>query len=170
MKKLPKTIRFNIGSGKKNEDGFINIDRNRPADIIYDLNKFPWPIKDSSVSEVRMWHLLEHLDNPQQAMKEIWRICKPNAIVDIKIPWYKRKSILWNPEHKHDFMPEWFKSIDPSTTSHMLVYSCFANAPKEKFKIIENKVTWLTVRMLEKVPILIKPVRVDLEIRLRTIK
>jgi len=170
MKRPSNTIKLNIGSGKKNEEGFINIDRNKPADIIYDLNKFPWPIKDSSISEVRMWHLLEHLDNPLQAMKEIWRICKPNAIVDVKVPWYKRKSVLWNPEHKHDFSPEWFKAFDPKTITSMLVYSCFNNTPKERFKIIEKRVTWLNVRVIERIPMLIKPVRVDLEIKLRVLK
>lgn len=141
-------LRLNLGCGRKLTPGYFNVDLQPPADILHDLNEYPWPFKDSTVSEIRAWHIVEHLDDPMKFMKEIWRICKPGAIVEIQVPWWKMHSILWNPEHKHDFRPEWFKSFDPQLKEHKRVYKSFGDAPKETFKFLGMKKLKLPYRLI----------------------
>ena len=39
--------RLNIGCGKKNKNGYINLDLLKlpNVDVVHDLNQFPWPFK-----------------------------------------------------------------------------------------------------------------------------
>lgn len=125
-------IRLNLGSGKKTDSEYINLDIQEPADVIHNLNVFPYPFKESSVSEIKAWHILEHLNEPKRVMYELWRICKSGGKINIRVPWYKKKTVLWNPEHKHDFMPNWFKMLE--TKEKCRAYS---SNPQETFKVIK---------------------------------
>ena len=52
-----------------------------------DMNKLPYPFKDSSVDEILCSHILEHLYIPiYEIMKELHRILKPKGILTIKLP------------------------------------------------------------------------------------
>jgi len=108
MKKLE------LGGFKREGWTTVNIEN---ADIKHNLNNFPYPFKDNSIDELMIIHTLEHLDNPKQVISEIYRICKPNAIVTIEVPYWKRD--MWtNPEHKHYFKPEWFQSLNPNSRKY----------------------------------------------------
>ena len=45
-------------------DGYINLDMDKKsnADIIHDLEVFPWPLPDNHFEIIRMDHILEHLN------------------------------------------------------------------------------------------------------------
>ena len=107
-------VKLDIGGLKGKNPGYKSVNINNLGDINHDLNKFPYPFKDNSVDEIIMSHVLEHLDRPLRVMEEIWRICKPGAIVNISVP-SKTDTRLVNPYHLHDFKPEWFKNLNPSS-------------------------------------------------------
>lgn len=104
-------MRLNLGSGLDIKNGdWINIDENFTEDIIkkYKHNKL---IKDnllhyiiqceqSSILEVKAYHVLEHVTNLDEVMKELYRICKNGAILDIVVPLANTLWAVANPNHK----------------------------------------------------------------------
>ena len=103
-------LKLALGARKGQYPGFKSVNIAKPCDIQHDLNKFPYPFEDISVDELIMNHTLEHLDKPVEVMKEIWRICKNGAKIQIGVPRWD-KDIGANYLHKHVFQPSWFRQI-----------------------------------------------------------
>jgi ubiquinone/menaquinone biosynthesis C-methylase UbiE len=104
-------MKLNLGCGNKNIEGFTGVDfvKTPAASLIHDLNIFPYPFPDNSVEEILMDNVLEHLDNTIKVMEEIYRICKKEAIIVIKVPYFKSNSAYTDPTHKHFFTETSFK-------------------------------------------------------------
>lgn len=81
---------LNVGCGQTRLENSIGIDFDPQsrADVIHDLDQYPWPFADTSFERIICWHVLEHLRNPQQAMGEIHRLARPHALVEIATPHY----------------------------------------------------------------------------------
>lgn len=100
MKKL------NLGCGiNKSIADAVTIDINplSNADIIHDLNKFPWPFSDNEFDVIYCMDVLEHLDDVVKVMEEIHRIAKPHATVNITVPHFSCVNAYTDPTHKHFF-------------------------------------------------------------------
>ena len=78
-------MKLNFGCGYNIREGYINIDKYNPNAVNLDLNN-SLPYKDNSVSEILMFDILEHLNNPIEVLKECHRVIKPKGIIKIKIP------------------------------------------------------------------------------------
>lgn len=52
--------------------------------IMGDMHKMPF--KDKSFDKIVMSEVLEHVENDEQALKEVYRILKPNGILVISVP------------------------------------------------------------------------------------
>lgn len=94
--------KLSIGSGKGNYPGFITLDINPKsgADIIHDLEKFPYPFGDNECDEVFCEHVVEHLDNLIAVMEELWRITKPSGKIIVVTPHYTCNDSWVSPVHK----------------------------------------------------------------------
>ena len=59
MKKL------NLGSGEDIKKDYVNLDavKLKGVDIVYNLNKYPWPLKDNEFDFIYCNNVLEHLDS-----------------------------------------------------------------------------------------------------------
>ena len=60
-------MKLNLGCGKDYIDGWVNVDLydDSKCDVVYDLEKFPWPWEDNSVSEILIKHFNSELDFSQ---------------------------------------------------------------------------------------------------------
>ncbi len=98
-------MKLNLGSAHKRFEGFKNLDKFEifKPDILHDLEKFPYPIKDNSVDEIKMHHILEHIgrdsDTYNSIMKEIYRISSHGATIDIRVPHPRHDHYLADPTH-----------------------------------------------------------------------
>jgi len=101
---LKKRI-LDIGCGARKVPGAIGLDKvSLPGvDIIWDLEKLPYPIKDSAFDEVHMYHVLEHLSDTISIMEEVWRIAKAGAKVFIRVPHYSGRKAWIDLTHKKAF-------------------------------------------------------------------
>ena len=54
-------LKLNLGSGQNPRPGYVNVDKHGDPDLKCDLESFPWPWPDSSVSEILLIHVLEQL-------------------------------------------------------------------------------------------------------------
>ena len=126
-----------LGCGRKKHDGAIGVDMNSntEADLIHDLNKFPYPFRDSEFDTVICDNILEHLDDVIKAMEEINRIAKANAKVIVIVPHFSSDDSFTDIIHKHFFSRRSFDYFSPDN-------SPFAFYSEAKFKIIKAKINF----------------------------
>lgn len=79
---------FNFGCGTTKMKGAINVDHIKlpNVDMVFDFEKFPYPLSDNSADEIHLYFVLEHITDHLGAMKEIYRILKPNGRCFIRVP------------------------------------------------------------------------------------
>jgi len=83
-----KILNLGCGSNKLKSEGNevigVDFDKNVSPDVVWNLNKFPYPFKDSEFDEVVANHSIEHLDysvkDPDDVLKELWRITKASGL------------------------------------------------------------------------------------------
>lgn len=107
-------MRLNLGCGSNHKEGYVNVDKYEPADMIVDLEKgsvtmmgfeyiYEWPWAESSVDEVLFHHSLEHMGAAPAAffhiMQELYRVCKPDARVVITVPHPRHDDFMNDPTH-----------------------------------------------------------------------
>ena len=109
--------KINLGGGNTKIDGYTNIDilALPNVDIVYDLSK-GIPLEDNSVDEVYTAHFLEHLDDTVFMMTEIYRVCHANALVRIKVPYFKSIGAFKDPTHKSFFTEKTFDYFNKNIT------------------------------------------------------
>ena len=67
---------LDVGCGNDKLPGATGIDRSprTQADVVHDLDTFPWPLRDGSFDRVRCRDVLEHLADVFAVMEEIgWK-------------------------------------------------------------------------------------------------
>ena len=128
-------VKLNMGCGRDIKVGYVNMDSAKLAgvDIIHDLDKFPWPFKDNYFEEVFASHVLEHLNDKIKPLEEIYRVCKNNAKVIIKVPIFPGTYAVCDPTHKQFFNYSTFDYFRPNNQG-LNYYS------KAKFEIIKRKI------------------------------
>ncbi|GMR19299.1 MAG: hypothetical protein BMS9Abin34_432 [Patescibacteria group bacterium] len=96
---------LDLGCGKRKMSGAVGIDSNprSDADVIHDLNEFPYPFEDGEFNRVVALNILEHLKEPLRVMEELHRICKSGAAVHIEVPHYSSVDFYTDPTHEHPF-------------------------------------------------------------------
>ena len=99
------STRFNLGCGDKIKDGFVNIDKydTFSPDKVMDLEKLPWDLPSACAEYVLLNHVLEHLGTSSDIflgiMKELYRICRPGAIIEINVPHPLHRDFRTDPTH-----------------------------------------------------------------------
>jgi hypothetical protein len=80
--------------------------------VKWDLEQIPWPWQDDSVAEVVLHHVLEHLGQTPGTffgiIRELYRVCRDGASVDITVPHPRHDEFLSDPTHVRAFTPESF--------------------------------------------------------------
>ena len=114
-RRLTYPVVIDLGCGNKKRAGAIGVDFNdrTQADIVHDLNKFPYPFEDASVDQVYIDNCLEHLDDVIGVMEELYRIVKPGGMVKVIVPYFRSKWAFVDPTHTHFFSVDSFAYFDP---------------------------------------------------------
>ena len=109
----PTGLKLNLGCGQNHVPGYTNVDKFGSPDVKWDLEVFPWPWPDNSVDEIVMSHVLEHLGETIKGffgiIKELYRVCRPGAIIQITVPHPRHDDFLGDPTHVRPFTPESFQ-------------------------------------------------------------
>jgi len=96
---------LDVGCGKRKRSNAIGIDINprSDADLLHDLNQFPYPFTDNHFDEIYADNILEHLDDVLKVMIEFHRITKSDGFIEITVPFYPHRNANTDPTHKHFF-------------------------------------------------------------------
>lgn len=95
--------KLNLGSGSFAKKGYVNVDYRSGvgAQVVHDLNHFPYPFADNEFELAEADHVLEHLERPFEAMRELHRIVKRGGTIRVQVPHFSRG--FTHPEHAHGF-------------------------------------------------------------------
>ncbi len=112
---MAKVKILELGSGLKPYPGkegeeVCHLDKSPFPDVevVWDLEKTPYPFPDSSFDKVIAIHCLEHISDTGKVMNEIWRIGKSGAQVHIRVPYYSSYLAFKDPTHHRFFTEETF--------------------------------------------------------------
>lgn len=102
-------MKINLGSGRKRYDGFLNLDLDPHTnpDFIVNLETDNLPFEDNTIDEVKAYHILEHMgEGFFHLIKELYRVCKDGAIIDIIVPHHRHDIFLADPTHRRPILVE----------------------------------------------------------------
>jgi SAM-dependent methyltransferase len=93
---------LDVGCGIRKAPGAIGIDRNpaSKADVLCDLDRFPYPFADGAFDRVVAIHVIEHVADVIRAMEEFHRLVKPHGSIRIETPHYTDFSSFCDPTHR----------------------------------------------------------------------
>jgi len=93
---------LDVGCGMNKQPDSIGIDRNPAsrADVLADLDRFPYPFRDNSFDRVTALHVIEHVSDVIRAMEEFHRLLRPGGTLRIVTPHYTDFSSFCDPTHK----------------------------------------------------------------------
>jgi SAM-dependent methyltransferase len=154
---MPATKILDIGCGKSKVPGSIGVDfnENLGADVVHNLNVFPYPFQPDEFDEVHIRSTLFLLDNPVHVMDEIYRICKKGGRVVVVQPYFRS---VWNyvdPWVKNFGTAHSFAFYDPDdlickhykyTEARFSTTNIVFDDHLEKPKIIRRLIIWLANR------------------------
>lgn len=120
-------MKLNIGSGHVKIDGYLNVDHDPlvKPDILCDLEKLQLPLEDGSVEEVVAHHIFEHIGPGFiPMMKELYRVCKHDAVLDIKFPHHRSEIWFGDPTHVRKLTIEQLKMFSKKQNiQHLVEYN-----------------------------------------------
>ena len=103
-------MKLNIGCGYNHRSGYINVDSDIECkpDHCFNLTKPNWPLESDSIDEVIAEHILEHLEGTEGYMtfwKELYRVCKHDAVIKIEVPHWEHDTFHHDPTHVRKVTP-----------------------------------------------------------------
>lgn len=107
-----KPTLLNLGCGLNKLHGWINVDGFGDPDVMWDLNKTPWPWRNEAVDAIYMNHVMEHLADWIIAFKECARILKPGGSLYINVPDHTSTMSMGYIDHLHVLSPYSFHMIN----------------------------------------------------------
>jgi SAM-dependent methyltransferase len=115
---------LDVGCGRSKFPGSTGIDfaQNSFADVMHDLNVFPYPLADGDFDVILCRNVIEHVQNVVGLMEEIHRVGRNGADVIITTPHFSSLYSYQDPTHLRHLA---FDSMDYFTdnTSHSNFYS-----------------------------------------------
>lgn len=110
-----KSISIDAGCGtNKRCDIGLDIVRTEATDIICDLEQIP--LKDDCADYILAEHVIEHLNNPYNTIREFHRILKTGGKVHIGVP-HAFTTGAYSIDHKHYFT---LRSLDYVINPHLV--------------------------------------------------
>ena len=93
---------LDVGCGRNKYPGAIGIDYNpdTAADVLCNLDRAPYPFRDSQFDEVRAVHVIEHVADVLATMKELHRLARPGGKIVVVTPHYTDFSSFCDPTHR----------------------------------------------------------------------
>ena len=125
---------LDIGCGPNKTPGAIGMDIHPydGVDIVHNLEKYPWPQKDSEFSNVICSHVIEHIEDITSFMKEIHRITKAEGEIYFTSPHFSSANSWTDPTHRKHLSFQWYK----------LFTEGYLAAQTGKFALISSDVTF----------------------------
>jgi SAM-dependent methyltransferase len=161
--------KLNFGCGNDIKDGWDNVDIQKSPRVVksFDFNKFPYPIKENTYDYIYASCVLEHVDDVEKVISELWRISKNRGIIHIVVPHYTNKGAYSDLQHRHFFNEISFKELEMKNTKIN---------KKKQFRVAELKIhptiagRFFPRLIREKLSLFINGLLANMEIKLEVLK
>jgi SAM-dependent methyltransferase len=132
---------LDLGCGSAKAPGAVGLDisAQTDADVVHDLDVFPYPLEESSFDTVLMQDVIEHVEQPIRVMEEVHRLLRPGGRVHLRTPHFSSALAYGDPTHRHSFSRLAIASLaEPG----------FAHYTEVRFKVIDIALDfWLPFRL-----------------------
>jgi ubiquinone/menaquinone biosynthesis C-methylase UbiE len=139
-------MKINIGCGFKKLNGFVNIDSDSGCnpDVVLQLGKEKFPFEDNTVEYVVAHHIFEHLgDEFFDFIKDLYRVCKHEAIIEVVVPHPRHDYFLGDLSHVRAITVENMRTLSKQYCENESFintsWSGFANVLGVDFEIFEHR-------------------------------
>jgi SAM-dependent methyltransferase len=105
---------LDVGCGnEKKVPWAVGLDRvpTAAADVVHDLDTYPWPLKSRAFDLVIASHVVEHVKDVLRFCEEIHRLCVPGAMVKIATPHCSSPDAWADPTHLRAFAYRSFEFV-----------------------------------------------------------
>ncbi len=111
---------LDIGCGSAKTPGAVGLDisADTDADIVHDLDTFPYPIEDASFDQILLQDVLEHVREPIAVFEELHRIARPAARIQLRTPHFSSALAYGDPTHRHYFSTLAIRSLAEPRFAH----------------------------------------------------
>ena len=133
---------LDVGCGSAKTPGAVGLDisPDTDADIVHDLDRFPYPIADASFDQILLQDVLEHVSEPLRLFEELHRIARPGARVLLRTPHFSSLLAYSDPTHRHYFS---------ALAIHSFAEPRFAHYTSARFRVVWLRLDlWLPFRVL----------------------
>lgn len=110
----------------------IDISPSSQADVLHDLNSFPYPFESDRFDLVILQDIIEHLENVPAVINEVYRIVRNGGSVRIRTPHYSSYYAYNDPTHIHFFGAFVLDGFDAATPN--LLYS------EARFRFLDRRI------------------------------
>lgn len=111
-------ILLDIGCGEHKQPGFTGMDKRKlpGVDIVWDLERFPYPLPAESCLTVIGSHIVEHIKPwlMLDFMNELWRITKVNGQLGFVHPYGVNTLFVQDPTHCNPCNEATWQYFDPA--------------------------------------------------------
>ncbi len=138
-------MKLNIGCGTDYRKDWINVDFNKDfnPDVYFDINTIydgkKFPFEDKTFDKIIIFDVLEHFPYPLPILRELYRICKVDGSIKIKVPY--GVSVWNNLDHKRMFFIASF---------HVNNFENYCSGSDKQVEIIEKYLYILPTKSLLK--------------------
>jgi SAM-dependent methyltransferase len=111
---------LDLGCGSAKTPGAIGLDisADTAADIVHDLDTFPYPLDDDGFDQILLQDVLEHVELPIRVFEELHRIARPGARVQLRTPHFSSVLAYGDPTHRHYFSTIAIRSLAEPRFAH----------------------------------------------------
>jgi SAM-dependent methyltransferase len=111
---------LDVGCGSAKLPGAVGLDisADTDADVVHDLDAFPYPLEDASFDQIVMQDVIEHVAEPIRLMEELHRIARPGARIQLRTPHFSSVLAYGDPTHKHYFSTIAIRSLAEPRFAH----------------------------------------------------
>jgi SAM-dependent methyltransferase len=111
---------LDVGCGSAKVPGAVGLDisSSTAADIVHDLDEFPYPIADASFDQILLQDVIEHVKEPIRVFEELHRIARPGARIQLRTPHFSSALAYGDPTHRHYFSTIAIRSLAEPRFAH----------------------------------------------------
>lgn len=113
-----RVLDIGCGSAKFPDAVGLDISPDTDADVVHDLDVFPYPFADDSFDQVLMQDVLEHVREPIKVIDELHRICRPGARIHLRTPHFSSVLAYSDPTHLHYFSADAIRTLANPRFAH----------------------------------------------------
>lgn len=119
-------LKLNLGCGIMKLPDYVNVDMEEGCapEVLHDLTQAPWPWDDNTVEEANFELSLEQMGENRKefltVIKELYRVCAPDAKVNIVTLHPRHDSFVMNPLCLHPLGPEFIASLSIAQNMQMI--------------------------------------------------